>query len=591
MDPSSVLNKEFIFIIGSPRSGTTWLHAMLAEHPLICSTANVELTLFSRYVSAWTQAWRLEQDNIRNGRWTQGLPHLWGDGDFCAFLSLFLEKTYGPLLRARPEATHILDKQPDYSFHLADIDRLVPRFRLVHVIRDGRDTACSMVNARRELGFGARDIPQAAREWQRYCKAARQGRRFGDRYLEVRFEDLLTNGPETLLGIFRFCGLAMDVAEANRIVQANTLERMRSRRVARLGEDRGRAGLRRGRAGYWRETLTPVQRYAFHREAGSLLVALKYAGPGWWSFRPWQRLTLPLHFRLRESLWHRIRRAGAELLGYHLMQVLPARLKTWRKRLDSLWGEYTCPVCESRVKRFIPLPEFYRRNLTKHGLPYGLGSGETCNAEAYSCPFCLASDRERLYCLYLRDHLAQLRCRPRTRIMHFAPEPALRAFMERHLASDSAVTYTTADFSMPDVDLKLDLADLRPIANESLDFFICSHVLEHVPDDRRALSELYRVLRPSGTGILAVPICLAATEIDEDPTVTDEAERWRRFGQYDHVRLYSKRGFVERVANAGFHVRTLDAGHFGVDCFKKHGIHSGSVLYVVEKPGGSGAET
>ena len=82
-----------------------------------------------------------------------------------------------------------------------------------------------------------------------------------------------------------------------------------------------------------------------------------------------------------------------------------------------------------------------------------------------------------------------------------------------------------------------------------------------------------------------VPIVLAAEEIDEDPSVIDPAERWRRFGQDDHVRLYSKEGFLTRVKQAGFTVCQLGHKHFGKETLSRHGITEKSVLYVVEKKG------
>jgi len=80
-----------------------------------------------------------------------------------------------------------------------------------------------------------------------------------------------------------------------------------------------------------------------------------------------------------------------------------------------------------------------------------------------------------------------------------------------------------------------------------------------------------------------VPINLAAQKMDEDPAVTDEAERWRRFGQNDHVRLYTKAGFVERIHDAGFKVHQYGQEHFGAAAFALHGITPRSLLYVVEK--------
>jgi SAM-dependent methyltransferase len=144
-------------------------------------------------------------------------------------------------------------------------------------------------------------------------------------------------------------------------------------------------------------------------------------------------------------------------------------------------------------------------------------------------------------------------------------------------------SYRTADLFMDAADDRVDITDMKVYPDASVDFFICSHVLEHVADDRKALGELRRILKPGGRGILVVPIVLTIDEIDEDPSVTDPAERWRRFGQGDHVRLYSKSGFLARVREAGFDVHQLGREHFGGETFERHGITEQSVLYVVEK--------
>lgn len=133
---------------------------------------------------------------------------------------------------------------------------------------------------------------------------------------------------------------------------------------------------------------------------------------------------------------------------------------------------------------------------------------------------------------------------------------------------------------MEDVDFKVDITQMGEIPSNRYDMFICSHVLEHVDDDRKAISELFRVLKPGGQGILMVPIVLKLDEIDEDPTITDEAIRWRRFGQFDHVRLYSKAGFMQRIQEAGFTLQTHGVEYFGEDTFRECGISLKSVLYI-----------
>jgi ubiquinone/menaquinone biosynthesis C-methylase UbiE len=136
---------------------------------------------------------------------------------------------------------------------------------------------------------------------------------------------------------------------------------------------------------------------------------------------------------------------------------------------------------------------------------------------------------------------------------------------------------------MEGVDFVVDVTQMDEIPSNSYDMFICSHVLEHVDDDRKALSELFRILKPGGRGILMVPIVLKLEEIDEDPAITDEATRWRRFGQYDHVRLYSKAGFTQRIQDAGFTLHAHGVEYFGQDVFVECGISPKSVLYIGHK--------
>ena len=226
----------------------------------------------------------------------------------------------------------------------------------------------------------------------------------------------------------------------------------------------------------------------------------------------------------------------------------------------------------------------YMEEFRKYGYKYTPDDAETCNAESYSCPWCGAADRDRLYALYLRDYFRAVAPDDALKVVDFAPSPPLSRFI-RKLMADSAhsFSYRAADLLMEGVDDRVDIMDMKVYADSSVDFFICSHVLEHVTDDKKALSELYRILKRGGRGILVVPIALTADEIDEDPSVTDPAERWRRFGQGDHVRQYSKKGFLSRVQHAGFKTHQLGSGHFGKGTFRKHGITDRSVLYVVER--------
>ena len=237
-------------------------------------------------------------------------------------------------------------------------------------------------------------------------------------------------------------------------------------------------------------------------------------------------------------------------------------------------------MCEKSVGEFAPLPEFYRENLRKHGSPIALEDMETLNVRQYSCPECGAADRDRLCALYLEKRLDAPAKEARKVLIEFAPSRAFTSLIRKKYPR---IEHRSADISMDGVDDRVDIMDMRSYPDGCADAFVCSHVLEHVADDRKAFRELYRILKPGGWGILLVPILVGADSIDEDAGPLSDAERWRRFGQNDHVRIYSRVGFLARAAEAGFSVDPLGVEHFGREAFRKCGIADVSVLYVAEK--------
>jgi SAM-dependent methyltransferase len=237
-----------------------------------------------------------------------------------------------------------------------------------------------------------------------------------------------------------------------------------------------------------------------------------------------------------------------------------------------------CPVCDNRDAAFKHLPFDLLRELNDHQHVHSFFQYETLNFEHYNCADCGASDRERLYALYCRRALA---AEPRSRsVLEIAPAKPLTKFL-RDLPH---VTVRTADLFDPLADDKVDITDMQIYRDNQFDVVLCSHVLEHVPDDGKAMRELCRVLKPDGWGIAMSPIHLGLTHTYEDPTaVADPDLRWKFFGQDDHVRVYSKAGFVQRLSTSGFVVDEFGSTHFGQDVFANHGIHPRSVLYIVRK--------
>jgi len=137
-------------------------------------------------------------------------------------------------------------------------------------------------------------------------------------------------------------------------------------------------------------------------------------------------------------------------------------------------------------------------------------------------------------------------------VLHFAPE---QAFYKRFRKMKN-LEYTTTDLNSPIADIKADICNL-PFKDNSYDFIICNHVLEHIPNDQKAMQELYRVLAPGGTAILQVPYEASRKITFEDNTIIDAKERAKIFGQYDHVRIYGM-DYFEKLKSIGFNVDAVD---------------------------------
>jgi len=282
-----------VFIIGAARSGSTWLQALLGAHPRIATT--VELSVFHRFVGPWVEAWQFEENVLAASGVPQGLRYVMSEAEFRAFLSSFVHTCYQRVFERRPGATHVLDKQPGYSPHVRLIDEMLPGARFIHLVRDGRDVAVSMRNAGPSMAFGPVTAGSAARLWAKAVRDARVARGFGDRYLEIKYEELLADTLSVLARIFDHCGVAASPEQIQAIVENYSFERMKSRRATAdpqvLAHPRH---YQRGGTGRWRQELSLGERYEVHRAAGDLLVELGYATANWWGATVLERGAAPL---------------------------------------------------------------------------------------------------------------------------------------------------------------------------------------------------------------------------------------------------------------------------------------------------------
>ena len=205
-------------------------------------------------------------------------------------------------------------------------------------------------------------------------------------------------------------------------------------------------------------------------------------------------------------------------------------------------------------------------------LPYGY---ENLRKNALS-PSTLSLERHRLLWLYLKNETDFFK--KQQSVLHIAPE---QCFLKRFKKMKN-LNYTTADLHSPLVDVKADICDL-PFEDNSFDTIFCNHVLEHIPNDKKAMEELYRVLKKGGIGFFQIPQDLSRTSTYEDFSITSADERRKHFGQYDHVRVYGK-DYADRLKKVGFKVQEIDyTSELGDAQIALYALPKGDLLPVCKK--------
>lgn len=181
-------------------------------------------------------------------------------------------------------------------------------------------------------------------------------------------------------------------------------------------------------------------------------------------------------------------------------------------------------------------------------LPYGYGK----QRENALSPSTLSLERHRLMWLFLKDETKFFKAKEKLKVLHIAPE---QCFLDI-FRNQNNLEYITSDLESPIADVKADICDL-PFKDNEFDVVFCNHVLEHIPDDTKAMQELFRVLKNGGFGIFQIPQDLSRATTFEDDSITDKKQRAEIFGQYDHVRVYG-RDYFNKLREIGFRVDEVD---------------------------------
>jgi SAM-dependent methyltransferase len=205
-------------------------------------------------------------------------------------------------------------------------------------------------------------------------------------------------------------------------------------------------------------------------------------------------------------------------------------------------------------------------------LPYGYGK----QRNNVLSPSTLSLERHRLLWLYLQNETNFFS--DNLKVLHFAPE---QAFYKRFRKLKN-LNYTTTDLNSPLADIKADICHL-PFDDNSYDVVLCNHVLEHIPDDAKAMQELYRIMKPDGWGIFQIPQDNSREITFEDDSITDKKERAEIFGQYDHVRIYGL-DYFDKLRSMGFQVEAVDyTNKLSASDVEKYCLAKGELIPVVRK--------
>jgi SAM-dependent methyltransferase len=245
------------------------------------------------------------------------------------------------------------------------------------------------------------------------------------------------------------------------------------------------------------------------------------------------------------------------------------RLRKQAKLVKYGGNRYTCPFCNYSAREMEPAGEDVPVNKEKEIVGAGIRDA--------GCYKCGSLDRERLIYFYLRDYLKVFENKD-LKILHMAPEKRLSAkLLEVGFSKYVCGDYFTEGYSYPEHVQHIDILHI-PFENETFDFVICNHVLEHIPTDVAAMVELRRVLKKGGKAILQVPISKNSPVTFEDLSVTDPKQREIVFGQFDHLRIYGQ-DYPVRLASGGFKVDRINIS----SQYAKYGVNIDEDIFIGNK--------
>jgi hypothetical protein len=293
--PIEISGKNYAFIVGSPRSGTSWLRRLLSSAPNVRS--GPESYLFSNYVGPALREWRKEarqrQERSGDQRPLFGLSTYVSEAEFLPILKSYLYSLLNVMEPNLKQGELFLEKTPDHALFAQEIVDLLPSCKIIHIIRDPRDVVASILRTQGELGLFQRMEPGArgaARVWKTHVRGARAVSYLSKegRFYEVRYEELLTSPKEVLKGAFEFLGLPFREPEIEHAIQVHDAENIRkgtSEDLVIKGEASKQFGTKvklpkgfvgKASTGNWKEDLSTREKFWVWFELGEMMPEFGY---------------------------------------------------------------------------------------------------------------------------------------------------------------------------------------------------------------------------------------------------------------------------------------------------------------------------
>lgn len=241
MELRDYYGNNIVFIVGSPRSGTTWLQKLLSCHPKI--RTGQESNLFDDYIGPQLRAWNRDLDPKKSGRGVIGLGCYFRQKEFLKILKKYMLALLRPMVGDLKEDEIFVEKTPGHAFFIPEIIMLLPRARIIHMLRDGRDVTASLLAVSKSWGrfWAPGEARRAALMWVKHVETVKESSQHlsPKQFYELRYEDLYSSPVKTLQGLFKFLKLKWPekrIAEAVKINQPSAFKKTKGVKIPLKGE-------------------------------------------------------------------------------------------------------------------------------------------------------------------------------------------------------------------------------------------------------------------------------------------------------------------------------------------------------------------